>query len=403
MRVLQVNSVCGRGSTGRIAVGIAERLRERGDDCKIAYGRQDALGWDDTYRIGTSVEVIRHQLATRLLDQSGFRSEGATKRFLADVEKMQPDLIHLHNVHGYYLDIETLFAWLKSSGVPVVWTLHDVWSFTGHCAGYESIGCYRWQDECGNCPQRLEYPRSWVLDRSRENLRRKRAAFTGVPNLTVVTPSRWLADQAGQSYLGEYDFEVVPNEVDAETFRPTPSDFRARHGIADDAHVVLAVANAWGRAKGLHHVQELAGMLHPDERLVVLGLAGKQVGSMPDGVVALERTASTKELAQAYSAADVFINPTHEDISSLTNLEAVSVGLPVVTFRTGGAPETVEGMVATVLDDRTARGLRAGIDEMRADGRDNVGVMQARYAGRKAYEPYLGVYDRAQTKQEEGR
>ncbi|MGL5406742.1 MAG: glycosyltransferase [Propionibacteriaceae bacterium] len=391
MKVLQVNSVCGRGSTGRIAVGIAKRLEEQGNQCTIAYGRDTALGWEDTIYIGNRSSIIDHHLATRLLDAHGLRSTKATHNFISSIDWDQFDLIHLHNVHGYYLNIEVLFSHLRTLTVPIVWTLHDTWSLTGHCAWFEQSGCTAWITGCTKCPQLSEYPSSWFFDGSARNWHRKKAAFSDIPFLTLVTPSNWLKNKVAISHLGSYPIAVIPNEVDSSVFIPTPSNLRQKYGLINK-YVILAVANAWSEAKGLHHLLELSHLLRESEALVVVGLTEKQVAALPTGIIGITRTASITELAQWYSAANIFINPTLEDISSMTNLEAASVGLPVVTFRTGGAPETIEGMTGVILGDRSAAGLRRGIDEMYDQDFPNKGVIQNRIGDKKAYTAYVDLY-----------
>lgn len=343
MRVLQINSVHGNGSTGRIAVTLHRALLARGDQSWVAYGRGVPPASPDAIRIGSRAEVLAHVALTRLLDRHGLGSRRATRNFLEVMEQLDPDVVHLHNIHGYYLNFEVLFEYLKRSGRPVVWTLHDAWSFTGHCAHFDFVQCSKWLASCGDCVQRRRYPASWLRDFSREMLERKRAAFSGVSGLTVVTPSTWLARIARRSFLGQYQIEVVPNGIDQSVFTPRSSqDVRARYGIAFNADVVLAVAADFRNPrKGFQYVVELATALEGDAVVVALGLPHHGSRGLPAGMIAIPRIEDVTELAALYATASAFVNPTLEDTFPTVTLEALACGTPVVTFDSGGSAEQV--------------------------------------------------------------
>lgn len=357
MKVLQINSVCGFGSTGRIAVDLQQCLKDSGDTGVVAYGRKTAKGCDSTVHIGSKWDVYRHIAEARLLDRSGFGSENATVRFLKQVGEYHPDILHLHNIHGYYLHVGKLFEYLKSAKKPVVWTLHDCWAFTGHCAYFEFAGCKRWIAGCHDCPQKSAYPSRWWRDNSVRNYSDKKELFTGVQNLTIVTPSEWLAEQVKQSFLGGYPVHVIPNGVDLTAFRPTESDFRKRYGIRPDEFVVLGVASFWEERKGLSCFIELAQSLHRECRFVTVGVTDRQRREFPEGTIGIARTESPKELAEIYSAADVFVNTTLDDNFPTTNLESLACGTPVVTFRTGGSTESVGEGTGIVVEKADGQAL----------------------------------------------
>ena len=333
MRVLIVNTVCGTGSVGRICVKQAREFRRQGHTAKIAYAR--GRGGDN--RIDTSGEVRAHGLLTRSADLHGFGSRRATEKFLAWAEAYDPDLLLLHNIHGYYLHIGLLFRWIKSRPqMRVRWTLHDCWAFTGHCCYFDYVNCSRWKTGCHHCPQKREYPASYGLDRSRENYRDKRALFTGVRDMTLITPSHWLAGLVKESFLKDYPVEVIHNTVDTSVFRPTPGNFREKYGL-EDKKLVLGVAANWEKRKGLQDLLALAERLGEPYQVVLVGLKGK----VPPLVLAIPRTDSPRELAEIYTTADVFVNPTYEDNYPTVNLEAAACGAPVITYRTGGSVESV--------------------------------------------------------------
>lgn len=344
MKVLQINSVCGKGSIGRIAVDLADVLKVPGHECKIAYGRDTPpdICREIAVRIGSDWDVRLHGAATRLMDAHGFASKRATARFLDWVRDYDPDLIHLHNIHGYYLNVELLFEYLKQACKPIVWTLHDCWGFTGHCVYYTIVGCDGWQTGCnGGCPQKRDYPKCLGRSAASENFRRKQSAFLGVPNLTLVTPSRWLAGEVRRSFLGVYPVEVIPNGIDLMQFRPTPGDFRQRHGL-EGKRVLLGVANIWDARKGLSDFLELAKLLEPEDRVVLVGLSLRQMNDLPPNVLGLERTNNVRELAEIYTMADVFINPSVEETMGMTTLEALACGTPVLTYDRTAVPEVAD-------------------------------------------------------------
>lgn len=339
MKMLQINTVCGVGSVGRIVRQIHEALREKGHESYIAYGRKP-LGCDGAIRIGEDLDVYFHVFLTRVFDLHGFGSKKATKKFLKIVEEINPDIIHLHNIHGYYLNIEVLFDFLKSFDKPVVWTLHDCWAFTGHCSHFTYAKCERWKTGCYSCPEKKSYPRSVIFDNSKSNYARKKKAFTGAKNMTLVTPSQWLAGLVKESFLRDYPVQVIPNGIDTEVFKPTPSDFKKRYGL-DGKFLILGVANVWEKRKGFDYFLDLSKYLSDDEIIVLVGLSDERIKNLPNNIIGIKRTNSAKELAEIYTAADVFFNPTLEDNYPTVNLEAQACGTYVITFDSGGAKETI--------------------------------------------------------------
>ncbi|MBR1649672.1 MAG: glycosyltransferase [Lachnospiraceae bacterium] len=335
-----INSVCGIRSTGRICTDLANTLEKQGHTVKIAYGRELVPDQFERYavRIGKNLDVKFHCIKARITDASGFGSKRATKEFIKWVNKYDPDVIHLHNIHGYYINIEILFEYLRNCGKQVIWTLHDCWPFTGHAAFCEGMNCKRWENGCYDCPNKRDYPTSFC-DRSRHNWLRKRSIFADIPNLTIVTPSKWLADLVSKSFLSRYPINVIYNEIDVNIFKSTKSDIKNRLGI-NEKKVVLGVAAFWTKRKGLNDLIKLSTILPREYQIVIVGLSKKQKQSLPQSVMGIEKTNSINELVELYNAADVFVNPTYEDNYPTTNLEAIACGTPVVTYNTGGSSES---------------------------------------------------------------
>lgn len=342
MRVLQINSVCGIRSTGRIASDLAEALVKKGNECKVAYGRESVPEKckDIAIRIGSENTVKIHALQTRLFDNHCLASTKATKEFIKWVKFYNPDIIHLHNLHGYYIDIRVLFSYLKQVDIPVVWTLHDCWAFTGHCAYFTAIECNKWQYVCHHCPQVHGYPQSWLLDRSKRNFNIKKKELSNLSNMVLVTPSKWLAGLARKSFLGKYPIMTIHNSIDTSVFKETPGSFREKYGLINKI-VVLGVASVWGERKGLEDFIRLAEMLDDNYKVVLVGLTYEQIKKMPSAILCIERTNNTKELAEIYTAADYYVNLTYEDNYPTTNLEAQACGTPCITYKTGGSIESV--------------------------------------------------------------
>jgi glycosyltransferase involved in cell wall biosynthesis len=363
MRVLQINSVCGVGSTGRIVTDIHQILLEQGHESYIAFGRDEPKNCETSIRIGTKLDNYTHVALTRLFDRHGFGSVAATKDFIRKVDALDPDIIHMHNIHGYYINIEVLFNYLKRSNKPVVWTLHDCWPFTGHCSYFDYVGCDKWKTECHNCPQKKEYPASKLIDSSEENFRRKKELFAGLQNMTIVAPSNWLAGLVKESYLNKYSVQVINNGIDLKVFQPIEGNFREKFNL-EKIFIILGAASVWERRKGLEFFIELSKSLKSDEVIVMVGLTDRQIKKLPSNIIGIKKTNSTRELAEIYSAADVFLNPTLEDNFPTTNLEALACGTPIITFNTGGSAESIDKTCGLVIEKGNTKILQKGIDQI---------------------------------------
>lgn len=255
------------------------------------------------------------------------------------MKEYDPDVIHLHNLHGYYINIEILFDALKQMEKPVVWTLHDCWAFTGHCAYFEYQGCDRWKRGCEECPQKHNYPASYLLDQSKRNYQQKKTSICQLKELTIVSPSQWLANLVKQSFLRRYSLQVIPNGIDVEIFSPMQTKIKDQYGI-NGKKVVLGVASEWSSRKGIQDFVKLADVLDENYQIVLIGRVYDKVDKK--NITFISRTSNRRELAEWYSAAEVLFNPTYEDNYPTVNLEAQACGTPVITYNTGGSPEGVK-------------------------------------------------------------
>lgn len=393
MKILQINGVCGIKSTGRICTDLAEVLKENGHECLIAYGRETVPEKYNSlaFHIGTDNDVNFHGLKARLFDSAGFGSKKVTKRFIEKIREYDPDIIHLHNIHGYYINIEILFKYLKECGKPIVWTLHDCWAFTGHCSHFTSAECERWRTGCFNCPQKRAYPSSLFLDRSKQNWGRKRKTFTGLEKLVCVTPSEWLAGLVRQSFLGGYNVRAIPNGIDLDLFKPTESDFRKRYGL-ENKKIILGVATAWSESKGIHEFESLSMLLDDRFKIVLVGLKPEMISAdAAERVLCIPKTDSVVELAGIYTAADVFINAGKEETMGLTTVEAMACGTPVAVSNLTAVPEVVTADGGIVLKSLDPQEIANGINQV-LSGSFNPRKNAERYEKKQQYLKYLDLY-----------
>ena len=332
MRIVQINAVP-YGSTGRIMFQLADALEHRGDEVLCTAGFTWKKSSREDFFITSNIfEKTAHTYLARLTGRIGGFSVLATRRLLKRLDAFRPDLIHLHNLHGWFINIPMLFNYIREKDIPVVWTLHDCWSFTGHCPHFQGIGCEKWKTGCHDCPLYRLYPDTY-FDYSKRMYRTKKKWLSGVNRMTIVTPSRWLAGCVKESFLSDYRVHIIPNGINLSVFSAGAKKADKR------SHTILGVAYAWNDKKGLDVFIELRKRLGEDFRIVLVGTDEAVDRQLPEGIVSVHRTQSQKELAELYREADVFVNPTREDNLPTVNMEALACGTPVITFDTGGSPE----------------------------------------------------------------
>lgn len=371
MKLLQISIEVNSNSVGKIAEQIGVKAIECGFDSYITYARNHNQSASKLIKIGSLLDVWIHGLETRIFDNHGFGSRLATKKLIKKIEVLNPDIIHLHHLHGYFINIKILFEYLSNKDIPIVWTFHDCWSFTGHCAYFDYVGCYKWMNECNNCEQKTSYPKSLLFDRSKVNFVEKKHIFNSVQNMVIVPVSNWLGNLVRQSFLKNYPLEVIQNGIDTEVFSPRFSriNIEKRFKI-ENKFLVLGVASTWDKRKGLEEFIKLDSLLCKDDfQIILIGLSQQQIKSLPSSIIGIEKTENAVELADFYSSADVFVNPTLEDTYPTTNLESMSCGTPVISYNTGGSVESIDNLTGLIVEKEDVDGLYSAILEIKNNGK----------------------------------
>lgn len=398
MKILLVNPSCGSGSTGKIVADLYHIIKNNGHEVKVAYSYYASkVPSCDTYKIGTKLDYYCHNLLSRITDRSGFYSTLQTKRFIRYIDEYNPDVIHFHNLHGYYLNINVLLKHLAQKKTKCIFTLHDCWLFTGHCAYFDSANCEKWQNECGNCPLLKDYPKSLLMDRSKNNLQQKIGLLKSLENPVFVPVSDWLGKLLNQSHLKSSEIKVIKNGIDLSVFKQTNSKLREKLHIPENKIVILGVASPWNERKGLKDIIAIAKKT--DFQAVVVGVSDEQIESLPKNVLGITRTENQIQLAEFYSMADVFLNPTYSDNYPTTNLEAIACGTPVITYDTGGSPEAINEDTGLVVPQGDINAMINGVMSITKNTRSInaekcISYAKDHFPKSQCFNKYLEIYTR---------
>lgn len=396
MKIVSLNTLPD-GSTGNIMVNIAKCAKKSIDaEVTCFYGN-----WKNKDKQNAMLRcfgnVFENALSHFIHLVTGYHNIGSwfgTLGLLKKIDKIKPDIIHIHNLHLWVVNVPMLFSYIKKHGIKVVWTFHDCWAFTGQCPHFTMAKCDKWKDGCCSCRQYKEYPKS-LVDRTKTMYRLKKRWFTEVKDMVIVTPSQWLADLVKQSFLKDYDVKVINNGIDLSVFKPTESDFRKKHHL-EGKYIILGVAAPWTKRKGFDVFAELAKRLDDKFRIVLVGISDEQSRTLPENIIGIKRTSDQKELAEIYSAADVFANPTREDNFPTVNIESLACGTPVVTFNTGGSPEIIDKTCGSVTEcddiDAFERELRR-VCEDKPYSEDACVLRSKRYDMNDKFEEYVKLYN----------
>ena len=400
-KLLKIDTCLGVGSTGRITESIARLAQSHGWKCYIVHGGRYVKGpscMNDIQSVSAFGEYL-HYAEGLFFDNHGLASRKATRRVVEQIKDIKPDVIHMHCIHGYYLNYKILFEYLQTVNIPIVWTFHDCWAFTGHCAYFDSINCEKWKTGCYDCELKNAYPKSIFLDRSKQNFELKKKLFTSVADRMMIVPvSYWLEGLVKQSFLKDIRVKTIHNGTNIDVFKPRETNsLRSKLNIGDKK-VILGVALPWVPRKGMSDMLRLADMLPNNEYQVILvGLDEQQMQNLPKNVIGVTRTNSAEELSEYYSLATVFVNPTYEDNFPTTNIEALASGTPVLTYRTGGSPEATDEKTGRVVEQGDISGLYDAVIEIA----NNIGNMRTKcresavklYDADIAFKQYISLYE----------
>lgn len=390
MKVVQINTVCGSGSTGKICLAVSKLLTQIGVENYIFYsaGNSDCL---QGKRYQSKTDIKMQALKSRIFGNYGFNSSRATRRLIKQLEEIKPDIIHLHNIHGHNVHLDLLFSYLKEKKVKVFWTFHDCWAFTGYCPYYDLAKCNQWKTGCFKCSQRKKY--SWFFDRSEYLFKKKKELFTGL-ELTIITPSRWLAEQVKQSFLNGHEVKVINNGIDLSVFCPRDRNFKEKYKLKDK-FIVLGVAFGWGKRKGLDVFIELSKSFDERFQIVLVGTNENIDKQLPDNIISIHRTQNQTELAEIYTAADVFVNPTREENFPTTHMEALACGTPVIAFDTGGCSEMIDATCGCVVDTDDIDTLKSVIMSVCLDkpfSSESCLLKAQKFSANEKFDEYIELY-----------
>ena len=398
-KLLQINPVVRLNtSTGRIMKEIGELAMSVGWESYIAYSKaRDGVPshTSQLVPVGDKLDLAIHAVATRLFDAHGLVSRRATRQLIKKIRRIDPDIIHIHNVHGYFLNYPMLLHFLQESGKPVIWTVHDCWLYTGHCYYYSAARCQKWQSGCGHCPQKRAFLASWLVDGSARNWRKKQEAFAPMTRLTIAPVSDWIRQEMSSSLLKDKPFQVIHNGIDLTAFCPEAAEGEP----ALPGTTILAVATLWHEEKGFPDLVRMAGMLNEDEHLIMVGrMSEEQLQRLPSNVLHIPRTENIGKLAALYARATVFVNPTWQDNYPTVNLEAIACGTPVVTYRTGGSVESITPETGYVVEQGDVEGMLEKVREIADASRETCRARcrahaLAHFGKTDCYQRYIDLYE----------
>lgn len=358
--LLQLNTTCNQGSTGKIAENVGLIMKEKGWEVYYAHGaRYINKSQLNTYKIQCIWNEYLHAFKSMIFDAAGLGSINETKRLINYIKKIKPDIIQIHNLHGYYINYKILFEYLNTTNIPIVITLHDCWLLTGHCVHFEHKKCEKWKTQCQDCPQIHSYPKSLFLDKSKRNYLLKKNLIAQNINIHFICVSTWIEKLVLESIYKKHSISTIRNGIDLDIYKPTIPKNQNRFQI-------LGVGNPWSKDKGLYDIYKLRELLPIDEYdIVLVGLTPKQLKSIPNGIKGILRTNNQQELVDLYSSSHVFINPTYADTFPTTNLEALACGTPVITYNTGGSPESIDNQTGIIIEQGNINKLAEAIKSLK--------------------------------------
>lgn len=407
--LLQISIEVNSGSVGRIAEQIGQVAISNGWESYITYARNHQLSLSHTIKIGSIGDVYWHGLMTRIFDNHALCSKRATRKLIEKIKIIKPDIIQLHHIHGYFINMKMLFEYLSSVEIPIVWVFHDCWSFTGHCAYFDSVNCDKWKNQCYSCPQKRNYPASVFLDHSKRNYLQKKKLFTSVNNMTIVSVSNWLANLVEESFLKRYSICVIPNAVDINIFTPRTNilDTRLKYGIGSK-NILLGVASCWDERKRLEDYVKLADVLPENTLIVLVGLNKKQIKSLPLGIIGIERTENVYELSLLYSMADIVLNLSVEETFGLTTVEGMACGTPGIVYNCTASPELITDETGIIVKKDDIKGVLVAVETILSKGKSYYTIACRKRAVKfynkdNRFQDYIKLYEKLLNNKDDGK
>lgn len=399
MKIVGINGLQS-GSPSTIMRGIATvAASEFNFSYKTYFGnwKNSSSIFKESHRFGYLAENIASGVISRYLGIQNRGSIFGTSELIHYLEDFKPDIIHLHNIHFWTINVPHLFRYIKENKIATVWTLHDCWAFTGRCPYFQCTECDRWKTGCNNCvyPSK-DYPASFV-DCTNKMWDMKKEWFTGVDNMHLVTPSKWLRNLVKQSFLSRYDVSVINNGIDLSIFKFRESSFRKKYNIGLNTCILLGVALEWGYYKGLDIFIELSKKLENNYQIVLVGVDERLMNKIPNNIIAISRTKNANELVDIYCSADFFVNPTREENYPTVNMEAICCGTPVITFNTGGCAEIVDSNTGCVTSDKTSDAIIESLmiaKDKRSVLHENCLVKAKDFDMNSKYREYCNLYNK---------
>ncbi len=395
MKVVQINGVSSAGSTGKIVTQLSDVMTSQGiENYIISAGYKETTQRKNVFFCSSYLGVRMHQILGSLLGDTGFHSFFATRKAISLLKKIKPDIVHLHNIYSYFLNVELLLEFLKKENIKTVWTIHDFWAMTGHCTHFEAAGCYRWQERCGSCSQLNKFPYSRFFDRTTPLLNKKKAIYTDWDHLHLATVSKWVATYLPASILKGKEIRVIPNGIDTNTFKQIPAQ---RPEALKDKFIMLSVAMSWGKNKGLDDLISLSSKLSEDEVIVIIGLAEDKIKELPQNIIGVAKTKNAEELCRYYNMADVYVTASVEETMGLTVVEAMACGTPAVVYNKTALPELIVDGCGYVCKEKNADALYSAIKKIRQLGKQNYSQACIAHATQnfdkwKQYKKYCDYY-----------
>ncbi|MCR5629809.1 glycosyltransferase [Eubacterium sp.] len=395
MKIVQINQTANLGSTGKIMFELNDTIKSHGHEGYMVSAYSNGItSSSDLFCINSNPfwAIRKDLLISRISGLNGYRYKKITQSIIKWVSSKKPDIIHLHNIHGDWINLKAFFDYLKKSNIPVVWTLHDCWAFTGRCSHFESCKCDKWMSECCKCTNKSVYPVTYFFDKSSQMYNDKKEWFTSLDNMTIVTPSRWLANYVEKSFLSKYDICVIPNGINTDIFHPQDriSQYYEKY---NNKRIILGVASSWDNQKGFNDFIKLDSIIdHKYYQIVMVGLNNRQINMIPKTIKGIKRTNNQKELAELYSGAKVFVNLTYQDNYPTTNIESQCCGTPCITYKTGGSPESIL-CPSNVINQGDIEAVHKRICEI-CDSKKNDLLLIERNKNDKMYcfEKYINLY-----------